>query len=235
MAVRLTLILSGRAYKEHEFQTFKKLKIGRSEDCEIRIDNLGVSRYHCEIVDLGGSYQLHALSQNPTLVNGLKVDTYNLNDGDAITLGKFTVAFSCDQVWTTDDGVSHSELMGEATLGDEAAMEAARVSSLVLALGYLSEGEKDAEDKRHELKNPFFTFGKDDDCDVRIGGWGTPRLAAIVIREEQGFRLMDLSSKCDAVTLNGKACRDKHLSDSDTFEVKGRTWRFFSGAAGDLR
>ena len=89
--------------------------------------------------------------------------------------------------------------------------------------------------KRHELKNPFFTFGKDDDCDVRIGGWGAPRIAAIVIREEQGFRLMDVSPKADAVTLNGKDCRDKHLSDSDTFEVKGKTWRFFFGAAGDLR
>ena len=55
------------------------------------------------------------------------------------------------------------------------------------------------------------------------------------MRESHGFRLIDLSPKGDAITLNGEPCVDSRLSDSDTFTVQRQTLRFFSGHPGDPR
>lgn len=234
MSVRLTLILSGKAYEEHEFKTFTRIRVGRSEDCDVRIDNLGISRYSCEIVNLGGSYQLRKLGRAKVLINGTPVTNLNLNDGDAISIGKFTIAFAADEAWNTVVGPG-SEIMGEGTMADTGAVSRGRQASLVHAVGYLCRGEKDEETNREVLSRAFFTLGKDEDSDIVLGGWGAPRMAAIIVREGQGFRIMDLSPKGDALTLNGQPCLDSRLSDSDTFVVRGQTLRFFSGNPGDPR
>jgi pSer/pThr/pTyr-binding forkhead associated (FHA) protein len=94
MSVKLTLTLSGRTLERYELDK-ESIKIGRNEDCDVTIDNLGVSRYHCEIVSKDGFFVLRDLkSNNGTFVNGKRVDNYNLNDGDEISIGKFTISFA---------------------------------------------------------------------------------------------------------------------------------------------
>src|SRR5258708_4135145 len=94
MPMKLTLTLSGRTLERFELDK-DSVKIGRNEDCDVTIDNLGVSRYHAEIVQKDGFYVLRDLkSNNGTFVNGRRVDNYNLNDGDEISIGKFTISFS---------------------------------------------------------------------------------------------------------------------------------------------
>src|SRR5438046_5191695 len=94
MPMKLTLTLSGRTLERFELDK-DSVKIGRNEDCDVTIDNLGVSRYHAEIVQKDGFYVLRDLkSNNGTFVNGRRVDNYNLNDGDEISIGKFTIAFN---------------------------------------------------------------------------------------------------------------------------------------------
>lgn len=94
MPMKLTLTLSGRTLERFELDK-PSVKIGRNEDCEVTIDNLGVSRYHAEIVEKDGFYVLRDLkSNNGTFVNGRRIEAYNLNDGDEISIGKFTISFS---------------------------------------------------------------------------------------------------------------------------------------------
>lgn len=72
------------------------LMIGRSEDCDLRIEDPGVSRRHAElrvteahgvpeitVVDLG--------STNGTRVDGHRVDTIAVHDGARITIGNTTM------------------------------------------------------------------------------------------------------------------------------------------------
>jgi pSer/pThr/pTyr-binding forkhead associated (FHA) protein len=93
MAMKLILTLSGRTLERYEFDK-ESVKIGRNEDCEVTIDNLGVSRYHSEIITKDGFYVLRDLkSNNGTFVNGKRIESYNLNDGDEISIGKFTISF----------------------------------------------------------------------------------------------------------------------------------------------
>jgi HD-GYP domain-containing protein (c-di-GMP phosphodiesterase class II) len=63
-------------------------RVGRSPDCEIRLTEQGVSRYHCVIDNRTSPATLQDLeSANGTLVNGEPVAEGTLQPGDELTLG----------------------------------------------------------------------------------------------------------------------------------------------------
>ena len=68
--------------------------VGRDATCEIQIDNLGVSRAHCQFVNRGDSFIVQDMnSANGTYVNGQKVGEHYLKDGDEVLVGKFMLKF----------------------------------------------------------------------------------------------------------------------------------------------
>lgn len=74
----LTLEMSGRS-----------LRIGRDPDSELPVDNPYVSRNHAEIVSERGAYQVRDLdSTSGTYVNGERIKTRRLREGDRIRLGR---------------------------------------------------------------------------------------------------------------------------------------------------
>ena len=69
--------------------------VGRDAGCHIRIDNLGVSRAHCQIIKRAEGYVLQDMnSANGTFVNGSRVGEQLLKEGDEILVGKYTLKFS---------------------------------------------------------------------------------------------------------------------------------------------
>lgn len=68
-------------------------RLGRGSDVDIRVDDPGASRNHCEIV-LGAPVILRDLnSTNGTLVNGARISEVPLTDGEAFQLGQTTLVF----------------------------------------------------------------------------------------------------------------------------------------------
>ena len=78
------------------FDANKVLLAGRARHCEIYFDCDNISREHARFeVDAEGNTRISDLqSTNGTLVNGKKVDTTILNDGDRICLGNVILRFS---------------------------------------------------------------------------------------------------------------------------------------------
>jgi len=74
--------------------------IGRSEKCDLPVDNPGVSRIHCQIQYKQNTktYILHDNgSSNGTFINGLKIPGQQLlKNGDSINLGKYSVIFETE-------------------------------------------------------------------------------------------------------------------------------------------
>lgn len=69
--------------------------IGRDPDCDMFIDNIGVSRNHSKIVYQNGRFVLRDNgSSNGTFLNGKQVDECEIHDNDEIQLGKYKVVFS---------------------------------------------------------------------------------------------------------------------------------------------
>ncbi|MCI0340694.1 MAG: FHA domain-containing protein, partial [Planctomycetales bacterium] len=72
----------------------EKIRIGRGEDCDVRLDELRASREHCEIVKGAAGWKLVDLeSRNGTKVNGLGVNTHLLRPGDRVEIGRAQITF----------------------------------------------------------------------------------------------------------------------------------------------
>ena len=68
--------------------------IGRSSDCEIRVDDANVSRRHAEVRRIGDGYSLVDLgSTNGTEVNGQRIQETALMSGDVIAVGTTRITF----------------------------------------------------------------------------------------------------------------------------------------------
>ncbi|RMG15100.1 MAG: FHA domain-containing protein [Planctomycetota bacterium] len=234
MSVKLTLTLSGRTLERYEFDEADRIRIGRSEDCEITIDNLGVSRYHSEILKKDGFFVLRDLrSNNGTFVNGRRIDAHNLNPGDEISIGKFTLTFSSDEVAPAvaepvatkpadDDFGGMTMQMDQAALAQLQREKASRVR------GYLVVESKQGK-KNVFLEKSVFLLGKSDQADIKLSGWFCPRKVAIIFRDESGFRLINVTPKGTDVRVNGKEVDDVRLGDNDEIQVRNLKMRFMRG------
>ncbi|AKU95223.1 response regulator/GGDEF domain protein [Labilithrix luteola] len=66
--------------------------IGRAMTVQVRLNDDGISRRHCRVLQIGGQVIIEDLgSANGTLVNGEMVQHQALNDGDKIRLGATTM------------------------------------------------------------------------------------------------------------------------------------------------
>lgn len=81
-------------------QSFKlqgdRWKIGRdSNECDIALDDSGVSAFHAQIINEGATWKLiNLMSSNGSFVNGQKVQTAYLNSGDRLRFGATELMFN---------------------------------------------------------------------------------------------------------------------------------------------
>jgi pSer/pThr/pTyr-binding forkhead associated (FHA) protein len=98
--------------KELSSRTFEStsILIGRDADCDIRLDNVGVSRHHACVDQQGPGYLLRDLgSSNGTLVGDKRVSAWPINDGDHVRIAKFDLEFRISPESTTARGSSGSQ------------------------------------------------------------------------------------------------------------------------------
>lgn len=68
--------------------------IGRSGECDVRLDDQSASTEHARIRQEGESWFLYDLaSSNPTKVGGAVVHRHELADGDRLTIGATDLVF----------------------------------------------------------------------------------------------------------------------------------------------
>lgn len=101
--IKISLSFKGRILKVFR-PTGGEVRIGRSPDCDIQIDNLGVSPLHARIVVDGEQATLLDTSEDGgVLVNGKKVSEHVLQQGDEIVVGKHTLTFAHDDSTVSRD------------------------------------------------------------------------------------------------------------------------------------
>lgn len=236
MPIKLTLALGGRTLERYEFDK-PLIRVGRNDDCDIPVDNLGVSRYHAEVIHKDGFYLLRDLqSNNGTFVNGRRVTTHALNDGDEISIGKFSLTFSgvsIDIGANPADGSSVDDdegFVGGMTMQmDQQALAQLQREKASRIRGYLVV-ERGGKKENIFLEKSVFLFGKTEDSDVILSGFFTSRKVALIVRDESGFRLINVSSNGKGTYVNGKPVDDVRLADNDEIMVKDIKCRFMRGA-----
>ena len=89
----LSLITDGTPTREFPLDK-DVVTIGRLADCEIPLDDPGVSRRHAQIrMDAGGYTLIDLASTNGTMVNEATISEHDLRDGDRITIGQSVLEF----------------------------------------------------------------------------------------------------------------------------------------------
>jgi pSer/pThr/pTyr-binding forkhead associated (FHA) protein len=73
--------------------------IGRSPECDVSLHDILLSRRHCRLVPADGGWVLIDLgSKNGTVVNGQKVTSHPLRDGESFRAGRFVVRFRAGEL-----------------------------------------------------------------------------------------------------------------------------------------
>ncbi len=92
----VTIIFGGQEVSTHELTEAATI-VGRDESADIRIDNLGISRNHCQFIRRGATYILQDMnSANGTYVGGKRVGEHYLNNDDRALIGKYELVFKND-------------------------------------------------------------------------------------------------------------------------------------------
>jgi pSer/pThr/pTyr-binding forkhead associated (FHA) protein len=213
------------------------LVIGRGQECDLVIDNLGVSRKHAEIRSEGSVLVLHDLrSGNGTFVNGRRVTQHNLNDSDGIAIGKFDIEFQLDRAEgvlaphepeTNDD---QRTPRGDFTLQlDSRVLEQRQRDRASKLKAYLILGAgKRSRRKTVMLDRPVFAIGKERMCNLQVGGFFTARKHCLILRSDSSFRLVDTSQR-RRTYLNETSIDDERLKDGDVIRVGRSRFEFRVG------
>jgi len=89
--IAFTVILNGRVMQKLSLAK-DRILIGRSAQSDVRINHVGVSRSHAVITSKSGGVFVEDLeSSNGTLVNGKRVRSAQLRNGDIVEIGSFSL------------------------------------------------------------------------------------------------------------------------------------------------
>jgi pSer/pThr/pTyr-binding forkhead associated (FHA) protein len=226
---KLTVAFGGRTIERREVDG-EEFSIGRSPECDLVIDNLGVSRRHAEIDMSTGAPVLKDLkSNNGTFVNGRRVVKHHLNDGDEIAIGKFTITFNNEVLEDeVEEVVKKPAGGGDYTLAIDGDVMAARQRQRASKLKAYLKIEKRRGAENMVIDRGIFTIGKLPSCNLRVGGWKVAKKHAIIFRDEVSFRIVDVSQK-GRTSINGTPVDEERLKDGDIIELPGHKIRFMVG------
>ena len=222
---RLILSLKGRELDKFLIGQGKVI-IGRSPECDIRIDNPAISRKHATIEFMDGVYVATDLnSSNGSFINGdaLKAPT-QLKPGDVLGLAKFELQFQDDPRAEIDRITGSMDL--ESTMMVDSEMMAKAFQSPPDGKPATSGPRKivvlrgEANIKELVLERDVITIGKDDNCDVVVKGFFLDRIEATLSFKQSRHYLAPFGG---SVKVNeDKLDKERALKVGDTFSV-GKT------------
>ena len=205
-------------------------RIGRGEDVEVQIPDLGVSRLHAEIRVEGRGIVLTPRSRtNPTLLNGLPVlEPVELRDGDEIQLADQVLLelrlASSDRKAATGPGTPASDLSRrmEAKIGLDRAIEEFNVMGSFLDVDVVaSRAMKSAGEKAEFIIVSFERFR------AYVGGiveeWGGQVL------NSNGDELMCFFEAAESAVLAGSAILERLADFNRDLNLLSRDFRFRLG------
>jgi pSer/pThr/pTyr-binding forkhead associated (FHA) protein len=229
------------------------LRIGRTPDNDIVIDNLAVSRLHALIEEEKGEHYVKDCdSLNGTEVNGERIKRCRLRDGDEITIAKHTILFRSQ--------TGHAVIEPEATAGFDQTMIFSRSAvtpgpltppagspRAVPAPGAARERSRENVDSTVavavrrvprlvardefgerviEVSERGVLIGSDENADIRIDGMFVAAQHAHIVAES-GHVVLHKLAGLRPVKVGGKSVRDSvELKDNDEIQIGHESFVF---------
>jgi pSer/pThr/pTyr-binding forkhead associated (FHA) protein len=220
----ITIIVSlrGRVITTQSF-TQERIRIGRSPDNEVRIDNAALSRQHAIIEQVGRVHTLIDVSQkNGVYLNGERVKRKHLNHGDSIALGKFVLTIDLAHRSTIGSPIARSAEGGGRTI------EVAPTPAVPRPTGEPIVGHLRLPGGDHVIDRDVTVIGGAAECHLRPSGLLVPGRLALLLRGHGGFSLLDAGR--GGVSVNDDPIRGRvWLRDGDRLALRGLQATFHLG------
>jgi pSer/pThr/pTyr-binding forkhead associated (FHA) protein len=227
-----------------------RLRIGRTPDNDIVIDNLAVSRLHALIEEEKGSYFVRDCeSLNGTEVNAQRITRRKLEDGDEVTIGKHTIVFRLqgghavpepdtiagfDQtmIFQRSAGAGLTPLNATGTVAPPVAPTTTGSAPRTVTIP-VSEAKRaprlvvrtEFGDRVVEIADEAVTIGKDIDADVRVDGIFVAG-RHVEITRENGRIIRRRVGGLRPVRVCGKAVKEIELKDNDEIQIASESFVF---------
>lgn len=230
-----------------------RLRVGRTPDNDIVIDNLAVSRLHALIEEEKGVYFVKDCdSLNGTEVNGQRISArQRLEDGDEISIAKHTILFRVPsghavvEAEETQAGFDQTMVFSRsavtpapmtparteraertpAAAGAERARAQADTAVAVATHRPRLVARDEFGERVIEVRESGISIGSDENADIRIEGmFVAGRHARIVV--EGGRILLQKLGGLRPVKVGGKAIREIELKDNDEIQIGNESFVF---------
>jgi hypothetical protein len=214
------------------------VRIGRSPDNAMVVDNQAVSHHHARVfIGTNGQLLLEDLgSMNGTFVNGRLARNMSLVPGDSITIGKHTIlvedsremcgfaawkppakptlaSLNETQMLVTKD--RHDFLQRIVSEGEKAQVgpDKLRVPMLMVRKGKTDQ-------KQYMLADKLTVIGKSSMATIKLRSWFGPKVAAHISRRDDSTYFIGSAGKVPVI--NGRRItKPSKLSPGDMIEVAG--------------
>jgi len=205
-----------------------EMRVGRATNCEIVVDNLGVSRHHCSIVRDGDGWAVvDKGSNNGTYVGGQRVTKHRLNSGDRVVMGKHSLLY--DAHGFADPNANKKNAAG---MGGEMTMFVDQ-SALAKAMANGDAGQKRMaialDQGGRQMNVPLLkdetTLGSSPGADIPAKGFLVKPVQAKIVKAAGGHHLIGLGG-WRGVKVNGKKVSDAMLKPGDVITIAGRVFTY---------
>lgn len=211
----LVLKLGNEVLGKYPIEKGQTLTLGRKQGNDIVVETLIVSGTHAKIEFLEEGFLVTDLrSKNGTYVNGERVASQWLKNGDVITVGKHKLTLLVSGM----DGMSIEDESEEGELSKTMVLDQPQQGDSKLpnaTLSFLKGGQGEVP-----LTKKLTKIGKDFSNDVVIsGGFTVGQTAATISKLPDGYYLSYVGGMSKP-KLNGKAVSDsKLLQEFDVIEI----------------
>lgn len=184
-----------------------EIVIGRSAECDILLEGATVSRIHCVLKRVSSGYLAEDCSRNGTWVNGMRIRTCLLRDGDQIRIGthllrvEVTTARPTTQSSGRETGSGYLSQVGQ---------ESEQLPQIFVR--GLEEGVT------LSLCGNETTIGRHPSCDIWLEGEKVSRDHSLIRRIGSTFVLIDPGS-ANGTYVNGRRIEKIELTDGDQLRI----------------
>lgn len=207
--------------------------IGRGAECTLVIDNLAVSRCHCQLKDHRGTWIVEDLqSSNGTFLNGARIESQPLAHQDRIVIGKHTVLFDAfglsgsEPTSASAATASADDDEGDATffVKRDALAQFQKRSESASSMVLVMEGGRR---KTVPVDKDEIVIGSGDHCDLKIAGWFVRDEQARLIKQRSYYKIIHQGG-CRALRVNGSKTRESVVQVGDVISIAGNRISFGS-------
>ncbi|RJP85923.1 MAG: FHA domain-containing protein [Desulfobacteraceae bacterium] len=230
-----TLTLS---YNDQELHTYpvsaeRLLKIGRSDQNDIIIDEAAVSSVHAEVeFDHDGFYLTDIQSKNGTFIDGELIISRKLKNGNVITIGTYSLLFKYD---VSENFREEADSISQATMMLDTSIHRSKLAKSLSEIGEEKETVKsrgmitflDGSREPFAIDKPLVKIGKEPGCDIVVKGLFIGKAAAEIRQSKENFYIRPSIEK-SRLKVNYKTVKEETiLKDFDVIEVGAAKMQFY--------